>query len=250
MGRVRRPEERVQNQDGNSSKSANRFFGQLFRIRDVAEPTNAVAVNRSGTVRYGNRCYIVASDAECFARFNRVSLTLRLAGSRKRFDRIIEDVLEAFSESPHGLRRSVHVDRRLGAIRQCAGVIDAMNMIGMIVSEQDRANVTDTRRDELKAQFGWGVDEDVCSVVRLHKCAYSGPFISRIGRPAHLASTANLGDTKAGSRPQKGEFQTVSTLSKLVVPGMSNGTPAVTMMRSPFDASSLLTTADFARPII
>jgi hypothetical protein len=250
VGRVRRPEERVQHQDGNPSKRANRFIRQLFRIRNVAEPPNAVAVNRSGTMRNGDGCYIGSADAECLTRFNRVSLALGLAGSRQRFDRIIEDVLEAFSESPHRLRRAVHVDRQLAAIRECSRVIDAVHVIGMIVGKQDRANIANASGYELQAELGRSVDENVRSIVRLYKGAYSSPLISRIGRPAHVASTANLGDTKAGSRPQKGEFQTVSTLSKLVVPGMSNGTPAVTMIRSPFEASSLLTTADFARPII
>jgi hypothetical protein len=123
-------------------------------------------------------------------------------------------------------------------------------MIGVIVSEKDRVDIANAGSNELETELRRSIDENVCSVVRLHERAYSRPLISRIGRPAHVASTANLGDTKAGSRPQKGEFQTVSTLSKLVVPGMSNGTPAVTIILSPLDASSLLTTADLARPII
>ena len=120
----------------------------------------------------------------------------------------------------------------------------------MVVREENRSDFAGTCGDELKSQLGRSVDENVRSVVCFDQRAHSCPLISRIGRPAHLASTANLGDTKTGSRPQKGEFQTVSTLSKLVVPGMSNGTPAVTMIRSPFDASSLVTTAPFARAII
>ena len=69
--------------------------------------------------------------------------------------------------------------------------------------------------------------------------SFSGAAIPWIRRPAHFARTPDLWDAKACSCSQESELQTVSTLSRLVVPGMSNGTPAVTMIRSPFDASSL-----------
>ena len=103
---------------------------------------------------------------------------------------------------------------------------------------------------ELAAQLWWRIDQDAGSAIGLDERTDARPLVSRIRRPAHFALTSNLWNAETCSRPQKGEFQTVSTLSRLVVPGMSNGTPAVTMMRSPFEASSLWTTTLFACLII
>jgi hypothetical protein len=174
----------------------------------------------------------------------------RFARAGQSFDGVVENVRESFCQPLHRLGRSVHVYRRICVVRKRPDVIDAVDVVGMVVREENGRYFAHASGDKLKAQLGRCIDEDVRPIIRLDECAYSGPLISRIGRPAHVASTANLGDTKTGSRPQKGEFQTVSTLSKLVVPGMSKGTPAVTMMRSPFDASSLATTTDLARAII
>jgi len=120
----------------------------------------------------------------------------------------------------------------------------------VIVREQDGINAVDAGCYQLEAQLRRRIDENPRSAVSFDKRANTCPFVSGIRRSADLARTSNLGDAKAGSRPQEGELQTVSTLSKLVVPGISNGTPAVTMMRSPFEASSLSMTTDLVRSII
>ncbi len=123
-------------------------------------------------------------------------------------------------------------------------------MIGMIVSKQDRVDLAHPSVDELKSQLRWRVDEDSHSAARLYQSANARPLVTRISRSTHLAGAADLRDTKTGSRSQEREFQTVSTFRRLVVPGMSNGTPAVTMMRSPLSASSRLTTTVLVRSII
>src|ERR1700731_3182281 len=98
------------------------------------------------------------------------------------------------------------------------------------------------RCDQLKTELRRGIDEDVRTSIRHDQCADAISLVPGIRRPAHFAVASDLRDAKAGSCPQEGKVQTISTLSKLVVPGRSKGTPAVTMMRSPFDASSLCTT--------
>ena len=123
-------------------------------------------------------------------------------------------------------------------------------MISVIVGEENRVDTTDAGRNQLQPELRRRVDQDVGPTIGLHQRTNPRPFVAGISRPAHFARTSNLGDAKAGSRPQKVEFQTVSTLSRLVVPGMSKGTPAVTMMRSPMDASSLCVTTSLVRSII
>ena len=125
-----------------------------------------------------------------------------------------------------------------------------MHVISVVVGEQNRLYLTHASVDQLKSQLRRGVDEDADAAIGLNKGADATALVTRIARPAHLARAPNLGDAKTGSRPQEGEFQTVSTLRRLVVPGMSNGTPAVTMMRSPLVASSRRTTTVLVRSII
>ena len=176
--------------------------------------------------------------------------TLRLARARKRLDRVVEDVSEALGESCHGVGRSVHLDGDVTLVRQRANVVDAVHVVGVIVGEKNRVDLTDAGVDQLKSQLRRRVDEYSHASVRLDQRADSGPLVTRISGSANLAGTADLGDAKAGPSPQKGEFQTVSTFRRLVVPGMSNGTPAVTMMRSPLLASSRSATTSFVRSII
>jgi hypothetical protein len=113
-----------------------------------------------------------------------------------------------------------------------------VNVIGMVVREQNGIHAAYIRCYQLKPQLRRSVDENVRASIRLDERADARPLVPRIRRPAHLAATSNLWNAETCARPQKREFQTVSTLSKLVVPGMSNGTPAVTMIRSPLLASS------------
>ena len=201
-------------------------------------------------MRDGDRYNVYVRNSKRLARGNRMSSTFGLAGTGKRFDPAVEDVLEALREPLHRVGRSVHVDRRVGSVRKRANIIDPVDVIRVIVRENNRVDAAHTGGDELKTKLGRRIDEDVRAAVRFDQGADSGTLVPGICRSAHLALTSDLGDAKAGSRPQKGEFQTVSTLSRLVVPGMSNGTPAVTIIRSPFEASSRSTTTDLAQPII
>lgn len=133
---------------------------------------------------------------------------------------------------------------------QCPNVVDAVDVIGVIVGKEDRIDVVHSGRDQLEPQLGRRVDQNPGASVRLDEGADAGPPVARVRRPANRAAASNLGYAETGSRPKERQPQMVSTLSRLVVPGMSKGTPAVTMMRSPLDASSRATTASFARVII
>ena len=179
-----------------------------------------------------------------------MSRSLRLASSGKGFDRIVEDVGEALCQPRHRVRRTVHLDRDVALVRERANVVDAVDVIGVIMSEKNCVHLTHTGVDQLEPELRRSIDEDAHATVSLDERADTRSLISRVGRSADLAPAADLGDTKTGSRAQKRELQTVSTFRRLVVPGMSNGTPAVTMMRSPLVASSRRTTTVLVRSII
>lgn len=247
MGRA---EERVQHQYANAMKCAQRFVRELLRVSDVAEVSDSVSVDGCGPVRNRHRQNIDITNPEAFARQHAVWASLRLAGSRQRFDRVVENVRESFRQPLHRFGRTVHVDRLIAPVGESADVVNAVNVVRVVVREENRIDVAYIRRNELESQLGWRVDQDAGAAIGLDERTDARPLVSRIRRSAHFALTSNLWNAKTGSRPQKGELQMVSTLSRLVVPGMSKGTPAVTMIRSPLLASSLSTTTVFVCSII
>ena len=120
----------------------------------------------------------------------------------------------------------------------------------MIVREKNCIDLADAGVYQLQSQLWWCIDKDSDAAIGLDQSADASSLVARISRPADLAIAPDLGDAKAGPRPEERQLQTVSTFRRLVVPGMSNGTPAVTMMRSPLLASSRLTTTSLVCSII
>jgi len=140
---------------------------------------------------------------------------------------------------------------RFTARRDRAQVIDAVRVIGVLMGERDRIHAVDARRDQLQSQLGRRVYEQPRAPVALDYGADARSFVTRVGRPADLAVTTDLRHTKARSGAEKGQLHyTVSTFSKFVVPGTSNGTPAVTTTRSPDRANPCFWTAARARRTI
>ena len=110
-----------------------------------------------------------------------------------------------------------------------ANVVDAVHVVGVIVGEQHGVDAIDAARDELQPQLGRRVDQQARSAIGLDHRADAGAAVARIGRAADGAVAADLRHAEARSGSEEGELHTTSTLSRLVVPGTSNGTPAVTM---------------------
>ena len=123
-------------------------------------------------------------------------------------------------------------------------------MIGVIVREQHRVHTINPGGNELEPELRRSVNEQPGSVIRLHHCPHAIALVARIGRAAHFAVAANLRNPKTRAGTEKEKFQRVSTLRRFVVPGTSNGTPAVTITRSPAEASCFLTTVSRAITII
>lgn len=109
-----------------------------------------------------------------------VRTPLRFARTRKCLDGIVENIGEAFSKTVHRIGRTVHVDRRVGAIREGTDVVDPVDVIGVIVREQYCVHTAHARGDELQPQFWRSVDEDVCASFRLHESADPRPLVASI----------------------------------------------------------------------
>ena len=73
-----------------------------------------------------------------------------------------------------------------------------------------------------------------------------GAPVPGIGRVTDGARAADLRHAEARAGAEERQLQTVSTFRLFVVPGTSNGTPAVTITRSPGFAIPLSTTTFFA----
>jgi len=243
-------EECVQYQHVDTVKRGHNFVGNFLGVGYVAEAADPVAVNGDRPVGNSDGQDIYIADAKSLSRGNRVRVPLWFARAGQGLDGVVEDVREPLRQPRHRIGRAVHLDRHIALVRKRADVVDAVHVIGVIMGEKNCVDLTHAGTDQLETQLWWSIDENADSTVGFDERANSRPLVAWISRSAHLARTPNLGDAKTGSRPQKRQSQTVSTFSKLVVPGMSNGTPAVTMMRSPLLASSRATTTPLVRSII
>ena len=125
-----------------------------------------------------------------------------------------------------------------------------MRMVGVLVRVEDGVNAVDPRGDQLTPEFGWGVDQQADAAVRFDHGADTRAPVARIGRAADRAVASDLRHPEARSGPQERELHIISTFRLLVVPGTSNGTPAVTTTRSPVLASPWRTTIVRARATI
>jgi hypothetical protein len=116
-------------------------------------------------------------------------------------------------------------------------------MVRVVMGEEHGIHPVDAVRDQLYPQLRRRVDQQSSPVIRLHDRPHPRALVARIRRPADGALAANLRHAETGAGSQKRELQISSTLSKLVLPGTSNGTPAVTSTRSPACASPCATAA-------
>ena len=178
--RVWRSEKGVEDQDINASKRPNRVFRQLLGVGDVAEVADAIGVDSGGPVWNGDGRYIHISNAKSLAGRNRVSAPFGLARSGKRTNRVVEDVCEAVHQSRHGIGRPVHVDRNIALVRQRPNVVNAMDVVRVIVREENGVHSARARRDELKSKLGGSIDEDVRTSIRLDQSTDASPLVAGV----------------------------------------------------------------------
>src|SRR5512140_1692958 len=110
-------------------------------------------------MRYPDGRNINARDPGCLTitKHHRAPFRLRCAG--KWSNAIVEDVLEAMSQSLERVRRSVHLEWRIAPHREDANIIETMRVSGMIVREEHRVDAVDTRRDQLESELRRRINE-------------------------------------------------------------------------------------------
>src|SRR5450759_679392 len=115
-----------------------------------------------------------------------------------------------------------------------AQVVEAMEVIGVLMGIEHGVNMGDRGAEQLEPEFRWGVHQQA-NGTNLDYRAGSGAPVMRVGGVTDGGPPPEMGDPHRGSRAQESEphGQMVSTLRRLVVPGISNGTPQVTTTRDP-----------------
>src|SRR5689334_15371429 len=136
------------------------------------------------------------ADEEWDIGFDDVRPPLGLGRTRDR-PAVIEDIGELAAKTLERLGRAVHRERRVPADSECAEVVGAVGVIGVIVREEHGIDAVEPRGDELEAQLGRRVDEYSHTRARLDKGTDTGALVAGIRGPAHLAPASQHGDAEA-----------------------------------------------------
>src|SRR5947209_12580079 len=195
---ARRGAKTVEGQDVDVLEEAHGRVGDAVGVGDVGEAADAKSEDRPVAVADRKR-----NDVDAFVRehaVNLVQVELRFAAADLR---VRPDVAEG---TAHGLRR-----RRAGegmdglALAEIEGadVIEAHQVIGMRVGEEDEVEARDRIAQQLGAKVGRGVDEEEAAVgFDLHRLPQ--PLVARIVRGADAAGAAHNRDAGGGACSEEG----------------------------------------------
>jgi hypothetical protein len=114
---------------------------------------------------------------------------------------IIEDVLEAAAYIVNGFRRSVNGNYATLFEIKGADIIEAHDVIGMRVSEEDRIDAVYLGAQCLLAEIRGRIDEDT-AVLKLDIDGWPQSFIAGIIGAADRAMTPDGGNAYAGARTE------------------------------------------------
>src|SRR5262245_30127369 len=103
----------------------------------------------------------------------------------------------------------------------------------MVVREEHRVDPVDSPCEPLQTQLVRRVEQQTRAASRFDDRPNTIPAIAGVRRSTNRTVAPDLRDAKAGAGAEKRELHTTSTFTRLVVPGTSKGTPAVTSTRSP-----------------
>jgi hypothetical protein len=84
-------------------------------------------------------------------------------------------------------------------------VVEAKEMVGMLVREEDGVDNADPLAEQLLPQVGRRIDEQI-AFWKAQEGRTAGPLVVRVVALAHLARTSERRDTGARSRPQQDEL--------------------------------------------
>jgi hypothetical protein len=84
-------------------------------------------------------------------------------------------------------------------------IVEAKNVVGVLVREEDGVDEADALAEKLLPQVGGSVDEEVAAWQADERRA-AGAFIARIVAGADIAGATDRGDTDTGSRAEQNEL--------------------------------------------
>ena len=180
--------QRVEDEDVDAVEQRPRRVGNAAAVGQVGEVAEAEAENRPRAVQDRHRLTATPSIA------NGPSIVVSsICGMPPPFcRRRVEDVAEG---APQVVGRRAHRRRRgIAPLLQhveAAHFVQAHDVIGVAVREEDRVDARDAVRQRLLPQVGRGVDQDRRAVVDVDVDRRPQPRVARIGRPAHRARAAD-----------------------------------------------------------
>src|SRR5262249_3793543 len=148
---VFRAKQGVDDEDLRASQNVSRLFRKRFRVGDIREWADAVAENVDLSVRDLYRNDVEIRDREVFARLHWTCNCFRLRCSGLRPYGVIKDVAKAARNLLE--RASGSINRHLGrtANRERPNVVDAVDVIRVVMRVQHRVDAIDARGHQLQS---------------------------------------------------------------------------------------------------
>src|SRR4051794_38012563 len=125
-----------------------------------------------------------------------------LRGSREWTNAIIKDVVERGTKPFQCFRGPVN--RQRFPLGKNAEIVDAVDVIGVLVGIQHGIDSGDSRADQLEPKLGWRVDE-YGGAVGLQHGPRAGALVSGVSRAAHRTPTPDLRHAKRRAGTEKRE---------------------------------------------
>ena len=117
----------------------------------------------------------------------------------------VEHVAERAMNGGHRSLRRVDGDGRALVEVERPYVIQAHDVVGMLVREQDRVEALEARSQRLRAEVRGGVDQHVMAAVA-HQDGGAQALIARIGGCTHIAMAADSWHTRTGAGAEHGDL--------------------------------------------
>ncbi len=181
--------------------------GQLssgMRLTSVQYARSPTRNPRTGepAVLQADRHDLLAQGLERHARGDPAEVDLGDVPRRQRGEPLVEGVVEDAADALLGL--GLAVDRHRAADRpgEHPRVVEAEQVVGVVVRERDRVDVPDPLAEQLDAHLGRGVDQQVAAG-QADQDAGAGPLVPRVVRGADRALAAEHRDARRGAGPQE-----------------------------------------------
>jgi len=204
VSRMRSPPERVQDEDFQIRQLDPFRLGHGLHIGDVGQRAKSVAEDSKMPVPERQRQNPDSGDRNFASGLERLQVEL---GFRSPFvgpDCIVENVGETGAHPLQRLGRAVTRDGTPLPHREDAEIVDAVDVIGVLMSVEDGVHPAQAGTEHLQPEFRRGIDQDDVATGLEQRTGAAAP-IAGILRPADRAVAANLGDSEGGSGPEESQ---------------------------------------------